>query len=91
MTSQSWHIGIDREELLSIYSDTFKDAHGIRPRGILFPSDKSDAEIASMIEELEQEIREEDEYQEEKALYEEFYTPSDLEDGDGLSEYLSGE
>lgn len=85
---QSWHIGLDRDELLSIYSDTFKDANGIRPRGILFPHDKSDAEIASMIDELEAEIREEEQYQEEKSLYEEFY---DLEDGDGMSEYLSGE
>lgn len=63
----------ERETLLSIYSDVFKDVHGYRPRGSLFPSDLSNEEIEAKLSELERELSEqiqEERYQEEKRLSE---------------------
>jgi len=66
----------DRQELLSIYSDVFKDANGFRPRGILWPADATVAELEAKLEALHADIQaqlDEDQYQEEKTLFETFY------------------
>lgn len=43
----------DRDILLSIFSDVFKDVNGFRPTGILFPSDLSDDEIQAELDTLQ--------------------------------------
>lgn len=40
-----------REELFDVYSDTYKSAHGIRPRGV-YPEDYTEEELEAMIEQL---------------------------------------
>ena len=64
----------DRDVLLSIFSDTYKDVYGVRPRGAAFPSGESYAEIerqlAILQSELEQEMAHEEE---ERELFEEFW------------------
>jgi protein-arginine kinase activator protein McsA len=59
-----------RETLLSIYSDVWKDLHGVRPRGSLFPSELSYEEIEAKLSKLEAELHakiEEERYQEDAA------------------------
>jgi len=52
----------ERDILLSIYSDVYKDVHGIRPRGAAFPSNLSDEEIQAKLDELDKQLQEELEY-----------------------------
>ncbi len=40
-----------REELFDVYSDTYKSAHGMRPRGV-YPEDYTEEELEAMIEQL---------------------------------------
>jgi hypothetical protein len=58
----------DRDMLLSIYSDMFKDANGFRPRGRLFPSHLSTAELETALEGLQVSIHQQElaELEEEK-------------------------
>jgi hypothetical protein len=65
---------IERSELLSLYSDVFKDANGFRPRGILWPDSLTNEEIQAKLEDLHDSVRrqieddllEEERYQEEQ-------------------------
>lgn len=50
------HESTDRDILLSIYSDVYKDVYGIRPRGGAFPSDLSDEEIQAKLDDLQAEL-----------------------------------
>jgi hypothetical protein len=63
-----------RRGLLSIFSDAWKELHGFRPRGILFPHDASYEEIEEELVSLELQAREEEEEEkEEPSLFEIFY------------------
>jgi len=76
----------DRDILLSIYSDVHKDVYGFRPRGAAFPSDLSDEEIQAKLDDLQARLdaeMEEERYEEERSLYEDFYGVDLGEDGDG--------
>ncbi len=70
------HEATDREVLLSIYSDVYKDVYGCRPRGILSASALTDEEIEAKLAVLEAELQvqlDEEHYQEEQTLYQKFY------------------
>ena len=63
---------IERDELLGLYSDMFKDANGFRPTGCLWPDALSNEEIQAKLDNLQEDIRrqiEEERYAEEEEAF----------------------
>lgn len=68
----------ERDILLSIYSDVYKDVHGFRPRGSAFPSNLSNEEIEARLEALEDDLgailenEEEDDYEDHLSIFDSY-------------------